>query len=165
VPRRSTSGYESGRLDQLLAVLDRRAGVELARHDVYVSAVGGVRLGDPGADLAVAAAVTSAVTGRPVPEDLVVIGEVGLGGELRQASHLPRRLTEAAWLGFRRALVPCGSGAGVGGIQVLEARTVGEALDRVLDSRPVERPKLRVLNGSRPAGAVPAEPAGSNTGR
>lgn len=155
VPRRSSSGYESGRLAQLIAVLDARAGVKLGGVDLYVSAVGGVRLCDPGADLAVAAAATSAVTGRPVPEDLVVLGEVGLGGELRQVAHTPRRLAEAARLGFRRALVPSGA-AGASDLPTVAAATLCDALDFLLDAPPARRPKLRVLSGTTPEGAPQA---------
>ncbi len=146
-PRRSASGYEPGRLGQLVAVLDRRAGVDLRHQDVYVSAVGGVRLGDPGADLAVAAAITSAATGRVIPADMFVIGEVGLGGELRQVAQTPRRLAEAARLGFRRALVPSGSGA-VQELQAVFRDTLADALDLLLSAQPAHRPRLRVLSGA-----------------
>ncbi len=154
-PRRSASGYEAGRLAQLIAVLDQRAGVDLRQSDVYVSAVGGVRLADPGADLAVAAAIVSACTGRVVPDELVVIGEVGLGGELRQAPQMPCRLAEAARLGFRCALVPESAGStpsaspAAGGvpIRLLGCRTVAEAIDVILGAAPVARPRLRVLEG------------------
>jgi DNA repair protein RadA/Sms len=105
-PRRSASGFDAGRLALLLAVLESRAGVSLGQHDVYVSVVGGVRIGDPGADLAVCLALASATTGRSGDEGLVVLGEVGLGGEVRQVAHTPRRLAEAARLGFHHALVP-----------------------------------------------------------
>ena len=105
-PRRSATGFDSGRLALLLAVLDQRAGLCLGRHDVYVSAVGGVRIVDPGADLAVCLALASAATGVPVGDDVVVLGEIGLAGEVRQVSQTPRRLTEAARLGFTRAVVP-----------------------------------------------------------
>jgi DNA repair protein RadA/Sms len=105
-PRRSASGYDPGRLALLLAVLDRRAGLRLGDHEVYVSVVGGVKVDDPGADLAVCMALASAKTGRPVAADLVVVGEVGLGGEVRQVTHTPRRLAEAARLGFTAAVVP-----------------------------------------------------------
>jgi DNA repair protein RadA/Sms len=105
-PRRSATGFDAGRLALLLAVLDRRAGVALGKHDVYVSVVGGVRIADPGADLAVCLALASARTGAPVGDDIVVLGEVGLGGEVRQVAQTPRRLLEAARLGFSRALVP-----------------------------------------------------------
>jgi DNA repair protein RadA/Sms len=105
-PRRSATGFDAGRLALLLAVLDQRAGLALGFSDVYVSTVGGVRIADPGADLAVCLAVASAFSGLAVDDETVVIGEVGLGGEIRQVAHTPRRLTEAARLGFRRALVP-----------------------------------------------------------
>jgi DNA repair protein RadA/Sms len=105
-PRRSATGLDAGRLALLLAVLERRAAVKLGARDVYVSTVGGVRITDPGADLAVCVAVASAVTGRPVGDEVVVLGEVGLGGEVRQVAHTPRRLAEAARLGFRQAWVP-----------------------------------------------------------
>ncbi len=105
-PRRSASGLDHGRLGLLLAVLDRRAGVRTGSSDVYTSAVGGVRVVEPGVDLAVCLAVASAVNGDALPADLVVVGEVGLGGELRQVAQTARRLAEAERLGFRRAVVP-----------------------------------------------------------
>jgi DNA repair protein RadA/Sms len=105
-PRRSASGLDAGRLALLLAVLESRAGVCLSGHDVYVSAVGGVRIGDPGSDLAVCLALASAASDQSVEEGWVVVGEVGLGGEIRQVAHTPRRLAEAARLGFHRAVVP-----------------------------------------------------------
>ena len=88
-PRRSATGFDGGRLALLLAVLDQRAGLGLGHHDVYVSAVGGVRIADPGADLAVCLALASAATGTPVGDDVVVLGEVGLGGEVRQVAQTP----------------------------------------------------------------------------
>jgi DNA repair protein RadA/Sms len=105
-PRRSATGFDSGRLALLLAVLERRAALKLSAYDVYVSTVGGVRIADPGADLAVCLAVASALAGEPVGGEVVVLGEVGLGGEVRQVAHTPRRLSEAARLGFRQAWVP-----------------------------------------------------------
>jgi DNA repair protein RadA/Sms len=105
-PRRSTTGFDGGRLALLLAVLDQRAGLGLSNHDVYVSVVGGVRVADPGADLAVCLALASAATGVPIDSDLVVLGEIGLAGEVRQVAQTPRRLAEAARLGFARAVVP-----------------------------------------------------------
>ncbi|MFN2505742.1 MAG: DNA repair protein RadA [Acidimicrobiales bacterium] len=130
-PRRSAQGLESGRLALLLAVLERRVGVRVAASDVYALAVGGVRICDPGADLAVALAVASAVADRPVPADLVACGEVGLAGELRQVPQTARRLAEAARLGFRRALVPASAPEAPEGITVLRASTLSEALDSV----------------------------------
>ena len=98
--RRTTQGIDGNRLALLLAVLQQRAGVPTQVHDVYASAVGGVRLVEPGLDLALCLAVVSAITDRPLPSDLVAFGEVGLGGEVRQVAHAPRRLSEAARLGF-----------------------------------------------------------------
>ncbi|HET9731701.1 MAG TPA: DNA repair protein RadA [Acidimicrobiales bacterium] len=148
-PRRSASGYETGRLQQLVAVLDRRAGIELRQHDVYVSVVGGVRLSDPGADLAVALAVASAALDLVVPADLVVLGEVGLGGELRQVAHTAPRLAEAARGGFRRALTPPG-GPDHTDVVVVVAPALTDALDAALEPRRDARPALRILAGAGP---------------
>ncbi len=131
-PRRSAQGIDAGRLALLLAVLERRVKVGLSQDEVFVSAVGGVRLTEPGADVAVSAALVSAVINRPIPPDVVVFGEVGLAGELRQVAHAQRRLAEAARLGFARAVVPANSANGVDGIQVLRVATVAEAM-AVLD--------------------------------
>ena len=90
----------------LLAVLERRCGFPTGSSDVYALAVGGARVTDPGADLPLALAVTSSLTGEPLGDDVVAVGEIGLGGELRHVSHLDRRLHEAARMGFRRAIVP-----------------------------------------------------------
>ena len=125
--RRTTQGVDANRLALLLAVLQQRAGVAVAQHDVYASTVGGVRLVEPGADLAVCLALVSAYTGRSLPPDLAAFGEVGLGGELRQTAHAQRRLTEAARLGFRRAIVPAAS-PDVATMQVVRVATLAEAL-------------------------------------
>jgi DNA repair protein RadA/Sms len=127
-PRRSSQGVEQGRLSLLLAVLEQRAGVGVAGLDVYVSVTGGVRLTEPGADLAVCLAVASTCLGVPLPEGLVVCGEVGLGGELRQVPQTQRRLQEAARLGFTSAIVPASAPNGVAGIEVRRARSVLDAL-------------------------------------
>ena len=126
--RRSAQGVDGGRLALLLAVLEQRAGVSLARTDVFASAVGGIRVAEPAADLALALAVASAVVDRPLPPDLVVFGEVGLGGEIRQVPHAPRRLAEAARVGFRHALVPESCPDGPRGMEVLHARSLAEAV-------------------------------------
>ncbi|MEK9937427.1 MAG: DNA repair protein RadA [Ilumatobacter sp.] len=104
--RRTSQGVDPARLALLLAVLTRHAGVRMHEHDVYVSTVGGVRLTEPGVDLSIALAVVSAVVDRPLPAGLAVFGEVGLGGEIRQASHPDRRVAEAERLGCDRILVP-----------------------------------------------------------
>jgi len=109
-PRRTTSGLESARVSLILAVLERRAGIRLYDRDVYTSTVGGVRLTDPAADLALALAVASAGSDEPLPADLIALGELGLTGEVRPVRGMASRLAEAARLGFRRALVPPGVG-------------------------------------------------------
>ena len=126
--RRTSQGIDGGRLALLLAVLQQRACQPVGNADVYVSTVGGVRLVEPGLDLAVCMAVVSALTGQPLPAGLAVFGEVGLGGELRQVGHTRRRLREAARLGFARAIVPGNTATGVEGIRMLRASTLVEAL-------------------------------------
>jgi DNA repair protein RadA/Sms len=128
-PRRSAQGLDGGRLSLLVAVLQRRAGLSLSHHDVYVSAVGGVRVVEPAADLAVALALASAASNRSLPPGLVVLGEIGLGGELRQVQHSVRRLTEAARLGFGRAIVPASLAEAPAGLKVERVATLAGALD------------------------------------
>jgi len=128
-PRRAVQGLDPSRLALLLAVLDRRVGLPISAGDVHASAVGGVRLHEPGSDLAVALALVSAHTGRPVAPDLVACGEVGLGGELRQVGQTARRLREAARLGFRTAVVPASAPEAPEGVVALRAATLAEAID------------------------------------
>ncbi|MFP5416098.1 MAG: DNA repair protein RadA [Actinomycetes bacterium] len=129
-PRRVTSGLELSRVTMTLAVLQRRAGHKLHTRDVYASTVGGVRIGDPAADLALAIAVASALRGQEPVGRMVALGEVGLSGEVRRIPALGRRLAEAARLGFTRAIVPGGSGreASVEGMRVIEVDSIDEAL-------------------------------------
>lgn len=127
-PRRNAHGLELTRLAMLLAVIDRRARVATAQQDVFASVVGGVRLSDPGADLAVCLAVASALVQRPVPSDVAVFGEVGLAGEVRQVAHTQRRLSEAARLGFTRAITPQSGPASAPGIRVDRVGTLTEAM-------------------------------------
>jgi DNA repair protein RadA/Sms len=128
MPRRSAQGLDSGRLALLLAVLDRRVQLSLGAADVYASAVGGVRVVEPGADLPLALALASAHTDTALPDDLVACGEVGLGGELRQVSQTPRRLAEAARLGFGQAVVPQSAPDPPSGITVRRVGTLAEAV-------------------------------------
>ncbi len=143
-PRRSAQGLDSGRLAMVSAVLEERVGVSLAGADVYALAVGGVRVVEPGADLALALAMVSSVTGTALPADLVACGEIGLCGELRQVGQTGRRLAEAARLGFRRALVPASAPEPPAGFEVLRAATLVEALAESglrLGSKPVGFPR------------------------
>jgi DNA repair protein RadA/Sms len=127
-PRRSPQGLDHARLSLLVAVLDRRAGVDIVSSDIYASAVGGVRITEPAADLALALALASSHENRSVAADLVACGEIGLAGEVRQVAHLGRRLAEAARLGFSRALVPASSPAGPSGLTLVRVATVADAL-------------------------------------
>jgi DNA repair protein RadA/Sms len=108
-PRRVVSGLDSARVGMMVAVLQRRANLELGKRDVFAASVGGVRLTEPAVDLAVGLAMASAVADISVPPDLVAIGELGLAGEIRRVSGVQRRLAEAERMGFRRAVVPAGS--------------------------------------------------------
>lgn len=130
-PRRSAQGLDGGRLSMLMAVLGRRARVPVAEHDVYASTAGGVKLAEPGLDLGICLSVVSALRNQPLPADVAVFGEVGLGGELRQVGHASRRLTEAARLGFSRVVVPANSPSGEGDIRVVRASTLTEAIAAV----------------------------------
>ena len=96
----------------LLAVLEARCGVRLGAHDVYLNVAGGLRLNEPAADLAAAAALLSSMSANPAPEDTVYFGEVSLTGAVRAVSHMDQRLKEAAKLGFASAVAPCGPGEG-----------------------------------------------------
>lgn len=108
-PRRTTSGLDGSRVAMILAVLDKRAGVSVRQADCYASTVGGIKLSEPASDLAIALAMASSVFDRALPHGTVAMGEVGLAGEIRAVTGIPRRLSEAARLGFRGALVPAGS--------------------------------------------------------
>jgi DNA repair protein RadA/Sms len=127
-PRRTAQGVDGGRLAQVLAVLDRHAELDLSRAEVHVAVAGGVRVSEPGVDLAVALAVASSATGRPVPADLVTCGEIGLGGELRQVHRTERRLAEAARLGFGRAVVPRSAPDAPEGLRLARAGSISEAI-------------------------------------
>ena len=105
-PRRAVVGWDPNRLAMLIAVLEARCGVGFGAHDVYLNVAGGLRLNEPAADLAAAAALISSMSGTPAPEDTVYFGEVSLTGAVRAVSHMDQRLKEAAKLGFARAVVP-----------------------------------------------------------
>jgi DNA repair protein RadA/Sms len=127
-PRRSVQGIDPNRLAMLLAVLEQRARMPNAGAEVYASVVGGVKLNEPGADLGLCLALASALLLRPLPADLVSCGEVGLAGELRQVSQTQRRLSEAARLGFRRAIVPASAPDSSSGLRVTRVATLTDAL-------------------------------------
>ena len=134
-PRRTPNGVDFNRLLLTVAVLTRRVGVQLGEQDVFVNVVGGLSVDEPAADLAVAAAITSSLRGAPLRADTVLIGEVGLSGELRMVGQMPARLREAAKLGFRTAVVPKRLRKGEPwpqDIQIVEVRSLRQALDNAL---------------------------------
>jgi DNA repair protein RadA/Sms len=127
-PRRAAQGVPASRLAILVAVLEQRVGCVLSSMDVFSSVVGGLRVAEPAADLALALALVSARYGVPLGEQVVACGEVGLGGEVRQVSHLERRLAEARRLGFSQAIVPCSAPRAPSGMTLLRVGTLSEAV-------------------------------------
>lgn len=105
-PKRSSLGYDANRLAMILAVMEARAGIPVGKHDVYVTVMGGLRIQDTALDLAVVAAVTSALTGLSLPEGFVAVGEIGLTGEVRSVRNISERLEEAKRLGYPRGAIP-----------------------------------------------------------
>jgi DNA repair protein RadA/Sms len=134
-PRRATHGLDSSRVAMIIAVLERRARAPIGSSDAYVATVGGVRLTEPAADLAVAFAIASSVLDQPLAPAVVAFGEVGLAGEIRPVTGIPRRLAEAARLGFRTAFVPqgtLGTGPVPEAMSVVEVRDVATAVSAAL---------------------------------
>jgi DNA repair protein RadA/Sms len=132
-PRRAVVGWDSGRLAMVLAVLEARCGLQFGDRDVYLNVAGGLRISEPAADLAAAAALASSALDEALPQDCVVFGEISLSGEVRPVSRMDSRLKEAAKLGFRRALAPAdlesASALRVSGVSRLSEaiRRIGEA--------------------------------------
>jgi DNA repair protein RadA/Sms len=135
-PRRTANGVDFNRLLLITAVLTRRVGLRLYDQDVFANVIGGLQVGEPAADLAVAVAIASSVRDRPVAADLAVIGEVGLSGEVRAVGQTAARLKEAARLGFRRCLLPKSVRRGQEplppGIEAIPVRSVAEAVEKAL---------------------------------
>jgi DNA repair protein RadA/Sms len=131
-PRRTILGLDPNRVALLVAVLEKRLGMHLMGHDIFMNVAGGVKVHEPAVDLAVIAAVASSFTDRPVPQDTIVMGEVGLTGEVRAVSHLETRVLETQKMGFTRALVPRGNLErlkNIPDIQVVGIRTVDQAVE------------------------------------
>ncbi len=136
-PRRAVVGWDGNRLAMVLAVLEARCGVSVAGQDIYLNVAGGLRVAEPAADLAVAAALLSAVSDRPAPGETVIFGEVGLSGEVRAVGQTDVRLKEAAKLGFTRALCPAARGRKTRppqGIALQEVAALGDLVEIFLDS-------------------------------
>ncbi len=157
-PRRAVSGIDHSRAAMITAVLEKRAHLPVGVTDIYLSTVGGMRLTDPSSDLAVAMAMASAYAELSLPTSTVVIGEVGLAGDLRRVTGMERRLAEAARLGFTTALIPPGCKEVPKGMRVIEAATISAALVALLNlaERPVAKPpRLTLLD--RASTTPPAE--------
>jgi DNA repair protein RadA/Sms len=144
--RRTPNGVDYNRLLMIAAVLTRRVGLKLAEQDIFVNVVGGIKIDEPAADLAIAAAITSSMRDLPIRADAVLIGELGLAGELRLPGQMPTRLREAAKLGFKVAIVPKRlrkAEKWPDDIEIVEARSVNQALDAafVAGGSPAKRRK------------------------
>ena len=135
LPRRTANGIDFNRLLLLVAVLSKRMGMRLHDQDVFVNVVGGLRIREPAVDLSVAVAIASSVRDKPVADDLAIVGEIGLSGELRSISQAPRRLGEATRLGFKRCLLPHSvrlPRERPANVELIRARSLGQALDVAL---------------------------------
>lgn len=135
-PRRSTTGVDYNRLLQILAVLEKRVGVPLSKLDAYVASAGGLNVGEPAVDLGMAIAIVASFRDRIVDPSTVLIGEVGLGGQVRAVSQMELRLKEAAKLGFKRAIVPKGQKFGELGLEIIPVGKVIDAIVAAIPSQP-----------------------------
>jgi DNA repair protein RadA/Sms len=133
-PRRAVVGWDSGRLAMLLAVLESRCGLNFSSAEVYLNIAGGYRLTDPAADLAVAAALVSALGDKPLPDKSAWFGEISLAGEIRPVAHAGLRLREAAKLGFARGFGPAGADHSAKGINYRALPALANLVDQVMAS-------------------------------
>jgi DNA repair protein RadA/Sms len=165
LPQRVATGIDAKRLPVLLAVLQKHVGLDLSAHNVFVNVVSGIRLHEPAADLGVLAAVVSSLRDRAVPSGIAAVGEVGLGGEVRQVSQLERRVSEAVRVGLERVVVPRAGKRDLGTLAdaAIPVATVAEALVAcgLFDAdEPLRRGRGRGGGGSRSSGAGPARGGG-----
>ena len=139
-PRRAVIGWDQSRLSMVLAVLEARCGVAFAGHDVYLNVAGGLRISEPAADLAAAAALLSSLTGETLPADVVLFGEISLSGGLRPVPQPDSRLKEAEKLGFSTAIVPSQmKGPRESGIRLIAVATLAEIVTRLSGDTPAGR--------------------------
>jgi len=135
VPRRAADGFDFNRAVLLMAVAEKRAGLKMNVFDAYINVIGGLRLDEPGADLPVVLAVASSYRDKPIADDLVAIGEVGLTGEIRSVSHMNQRLGEVSRLGFKKCIIPRGGSEKLEipkGLEVYRVRNLREAIEMAL---------------------------------
>jgi len=131
-PRRAVVGWDTARLNMVLAVLETRCGLGIGGHDIYLNVAGGLKISEPAADLAAAGALISSVLGRPLPPDWFLFGEVALSGAIRPVGQPDSRLKEAAKLGFKRVVAP--PGAKIDGLAVVTVETLGDLVERIRNS-------------------------------
>ncbi|MDD3480768.1 MAG: DNA repair protein RadA [Patescibacteria group bacterium] len=131
-PKRTASGFDLNRLNLLVAVLQKRCNINLSILDVYLNIAGGIKVSEPAADLAVCLAIASVAKNKKTKEGVVILGEVGLAGEVRSVNNIEKRLAEAAKLGFTEAVIPKSKVKAPEGIHIIEARTVREAIDKTV---------------------------------
>ena len=128
-PKRTASGIDFRRLELIIAVLSKRAKLRLANQDIYVNIAGGFRVAEPAIDLAIALAIFSALTDKPLPPDLIALGEIGLSGEVRRVNNVEKRIKEATSLGFKKIILPAFSEIKAAtDIQIIKASTIQEAI-------------------------------------
>ena len=135
MPQRNTTGFDYRRLSLLLAVLEKRVGLNLGQQDVFVNIVGGIKIDEPAVDLGIAASITSSLRDRPVDSASVAVGEIGLGGEIRTIGHIEKRIQEATKLGFKRIVIPAGNIKGTkpnGDIEILGVDRIEKAIQALL---------------------------------
>jgi len=144
-PRRAVVGWDPARLSMVLAVLEAHCGVKLSGHDVYLNVAGGLRINEPAADIAAAAALVSSLVGAPLPADGVYFGEVSLSGAVRPVAQMPARLKEAAKLGFKRAILPeltRGDGAADAGLTLNAVGSLTELVAEIAAKGKGKREKI-----------------------
>ena len=135
VPRRTADGFNFNRAALLLAVAEKKAGMKLSTLDAYINVIGGLQIDEPGADLSVLLAIASSYMDKPLPDDMAVIGEVGLTGEIRSVSHIDQRLSEVARLGFKSCLIPYSASEKLeipDNLRVIKVKNIREAVDAIL---------------------------------
>ncbi len=134
-PQRVSNGFDQKRLSILLAVLEKRANVRASVHNVFVNIAGGIRVIEPAADLAVCASIASSLIDKVIDNQTILIGEVGLGGEIRSVGHIDKRITEAKKLGFKTAIIPTGNMKSIkqdNAIKIITADNVKDAIEKLL---------------------------------
>ena len=167
MPRRAVVGWDAARLSMVLAVLEAHCGVRFATHDVYLNVAGGYRISEPAADLAVAAALVSSLTGLALPADCVYFGEISLSGAVRPVAHAQQRLKEAEKLGFGQAVLPRSSEelAGASGTNSFQPATLADLVARIAGSRGVPRMNSDAQRTTRHFGSGTIQPKSESTFR